>query len=149
MFFEIEELKSVVYAYQIEQITEADDDIIMMAISAAEDTVKSYLRPSRKKEFRDGRPKYNVELIFSATGSDRSAILLELTKNIAVWHVMQLCNVDMLYENVKGRYDRAIDYLKQVRDGKNPLDLPLIDDTENPSPSQVARSGSRKKFIHE
>ena len=145
MFIEIEELKSAVYAYQLEQITEADDDIIYMAISSAEDEAKSYLRPNG----RGTAPSYDVAAIFSATGTERHALLLELVKNMAVWYVIRLCNVDMIYEHVKDRYDRAIRWFKDVRSGELSPDLPVLAEADVPAENLVFRSGSRKKFNHE
>lgn len=145
MFLEIEELKSVLYNYQLSEITEADDDIAYMAISSAEDEAKSYLRPNS----RGTAPSYDVAAIFSATGADRHALILELVKNMAVWYVIRLCNVDMIYEHVKDRYDRAIQWFKDVRSGELSPDLPLLAEADVPAENLVFRSGSRKKFIHE
>lgn len=148
MFLEIEELKSVMYQYQIQEITEADDDIVYMAISSATDEAKSYLRPNNKREWGDGRLMYDVDTIFNATGTNRNALLLEMTKNIAVWYIIRLCNVDMIFENVKDRYDRAIDWLKKVNKGDITLDLPTLT-PEQQTGRQPFRFSSRKKFNHE
>lgn len=150
MFLEIEELKSAIYNYQLDQITEADDDIVYMAISAATDEAKSYLRQNNKKEWQDGRLLYDVEQIFNATGTSRNALLLEMTKSIAVWYIMRLCNVDMMFDNAKDRYDRAIDWLKKVNKGDITLDLPLLPpDSTGGQEKLPFRFGSRTKFIHE
>jgi hypothetical protein len=147
MFIEIEELKTVVYQYEIEQITEADDDIIMMAILAATDESKSYIRGNNKKEWLDGRLQYDADATFNATGTARHALLLEMTKSIALWYVIRLCNVDIIYENVKERYDRATTWLTKVSKGEITLDLPTLDTTT--TTRQPFSSGSRKKFNHE
>lgn len=151
MFIAIEELKSAIYHYQIEEITEADDDIVYMAISAATDESKSYLRPNNKSKWKDGRPLYDVATIFNATGTERHALLLEITKNIAVWYVIRLCNVDVMFDNVKDRYDRAISWLEKVNTGDITLDLPTLaeDSTDPAAQKQPFRFGSRTKFNHE
>lgn len=148
MFITKEELKSVIYAYQIEQITEEDDDIIFMAITAATDEAASYLRRNQKKEWMDGRPNYDVPAVFAKTGTDRNALLMEMVKSIAIWYVCRLCNVDMIYENLKDRYDRTIEWLRQVNKGEITLDLPVLQDDPNDL-REPFRFGSRKKFNHE
>lgn len=150
MFLTKPELKSVIYAYQIDQITEQDDDIIDMAITAATDEAKSYLRPNNKKQWIDGRPLYDVDTIFTATGTARNSLLMEMVKSIAVWYVCRLCNVDMIYDNLKDRYDRSIEWLKRVNKGEVTLDAPVLppDDT-TANTRQPFRFGSRLKFNHE
>ncbi len=151
MFIEIEELKTVVYAYQVEQITEADDDIIVMALTAAIDEAKSYIKGNNKREWKDGRPLYDANAVFNATGTSRNGLLMEMVKNIAIWYVIRLCNVDMMFEHVKDRYDRAISWLKQLNRGEITLDLPLLPVTtiDETNAVQPFRYGSRAKFNHE
>jgi hypothetical protein len=145
MFIEIEELKTAIYAYQIEQITEADDDIVFMALTAAEDEVASYLRPNSKGL----APAYDVATVFGATGTGRSAMLMQIVKTVAVWNIVQLCNVDIIYENAKERYDRALTWLRRVSLGETVLELPLITTGETSDLGLAFRTGGRLKFIHE
>nr|WP_305069648.1 hypothetical protein [Flavobacterium covae] len=49
MFLTKEELGSVMYGYQITQITQGDDAVILQAIAAAIVEVKSYLTANNKK----------------------------------------------------------------------------------------------------
>lgn len=149
MYIETTEMKSVMYKYQMDQISEADDDIIVMAIGAAEDQVKSYLRPGGKKEWQDGRPLYDVNTIFAKTGTDRNVLLMEMMKNIAEWYILRLCNVDIMYDSVKDRYDRAINWLKDVNKGEIILDLPVIDEDVTDPDKLPFRFGSRPKFNYE
>lgn len=134
MFIEKDELKSAIYEYQIAEITEADDAIVLMAISAAVAEMKGYLRS-----------QYDTEQIFSATGDNRNALVLELCKNIAVWYLIRLCNVDMIYEHVKDRYDRAIEWLKQVASGNIAPELPPKTDDDGDIATRF-QFGSNVKF---
>ena len=137
MFLTKEELKSAIYAYQISEITETDDDIVQMAIDAAVSEMKGYLRIN-----------YDTDKVFNTTGADRNALVLELCKNIAVWYIIRLCNVDMLHEHVKERYDRAIDWLKQVASGDIAPDLPVITNDTTGQAQTRFRFGSHPKFNH-
>lgn len=160
MFLEIEEMRSVMYEYQMNEITEADDTIVMMAIRSAISEMKAYLTPSDQKQWQDGRPRYDVEKIFGATGEDRDALILELCKDIAAWRVCRLSNVDMIYQHVKDRYDLAIDWLERVSGTGKHKDAPTIspglptipndgDGEEGSSGKKPFRFGSRNKFRHE
>jgi len=151
MFIEKEELKSAIYHYQVEEITEADDDIVFMAMAAAEDEVKSYLKANNMKAWKDGRALYDATAIFAMTGTARNALILQHTKTIAVWNLVQLCNVDILFDQVKERYDRAITWLKQLNRGEITIDLPLLPNTDATTSTDVQpfRFNSRPKFNHE
>ena len=75
MFIEKEDLYTAICEYQLQNIT-TSAVTIRMAILAAIDEARSYLNA-----------KYDCEAIFSATGEDRHATLLEHCKNIAVWNL--------------------------------------------------------------
>jgi phage gp36-like protein len=157
MFITKEELKSAIYSYQIDEITEGDDDIVTMAISAAIEEMKSYLAPGNQSQYRDGRKRYDIVAIFTAEGTARSALVMELCKSMAVYYACRLGNVDILQEDITKKYDRAIDWLEKVSatgkySDKQPLnaDLPVVAAVDIEDDSSLAfRSGSREKFNHE
>lgn len=146
-----EEMKTVMYEYQLDQITEADDSIIETGISVAIEEVRSYITPNNQKSWQDGRLIYDVDAVFSATGTDRNALLLEYTKVCAEWHIIKLCNADVIYDHVKERYDRVIDWLKMLQAGKVSISsLPTLDpEAENITNKEPFAFGSRTKFNHE
>lgn len=150
-FLTKEELKTVAYEYQVTQITEADDDIVSTAIAVGSKEVKGYLKRNNKKEYNDGRIVYDADAVFAATGTNRDELILQYVKICALWHLIILCNVDMLYEHVKERYDRCIAYLVKVNKGDVTLDLPIMEipvDADDNS-GKPFRFGSRTKFNHE
>jgi len=149
MFLEAEELKTVAYGYQLAEITEDDDDILELSIDAAVEEMKSYLRPTKNSQVQ-----IDVEAIFSATGTARNPLILELCKSIALYYICRLSNVDIIEQKVKDRYDRAIEWLKRVSDstgsGSDNINpglptLPPVDDNTG----LPFRFGSRNKFNHE
>lgn len=151
MFIQIEDLKNNIYNYQIDQITEGDNGIVLQAMASAEQELKSYLQGNYKKEYLDGRLRYDVDAIFSATGNDRNAMLLNCAINITKWNIIDLCNADILYEQAKERYDRSIAWLKDLANGVvNLSDLPTLPTDDNKQANtQPFVFGSRKKFNHE
>jgi phage gp36-like protein len=149
MFATIEDLGAKIYDYQVVQITEGDNNIVDQALLTAEMEVKGYLSQNNKREHLDGRMHYDVAAIFSATGSNRHALLLTLTLTIAKWYIVELCNADIIYETAKERYDRATELLKKVAAGDiNLSDLPTVEQTDE-TQAQTLRYGSRVKFNHE
>lgn len=135
MFITPDELKTVMYTYQVSEITENDTDIAQMAIDAAVGEMKGYLR------------RYDTSAIFTATGTDRNPLIMELCKSMAAWYLIRLANVDMLYSQIKERYDRAVAWLTKVADGGLFPELPLIT-TESGQVQTTMRTGSQPKFNH-
>lgn len=136
------------YGYQMDQITEGDDTIIMNAMAAAEEEIRSYLTGNNRIDWQDGRLQYDVDAILTATGTDRNPLILKHAIVIAKWWVVDLCNADIIYEQAKERYDRSAKWLNQLAKGEvNMNSLPLLDMEQ--SERQPFSFGSRKKFNHE
>jgi len=107
MYLKTNELNTHIYDYQLCQITEKDSSIVKTAISAAIAEVKSYLA---------GR--YDVQAVFAEEGENRNPLILDLCKSIAVWRIVKLANVDMLYDRYREQYNDAISYLNKVAEGR-------------------------------
>lgn len=90
-----------------------DTPLLQSAIDASVAEVKSYLS------------QYDKAAIFGATGNDRNPIILLYTKDIAVWHYINLCNVDVDYEERRERYEKATEWLGKVQSGKVVPELPV------------------------
>lgn len=150
MFIEIEDFGSVIYAYQVEQITEGNEDLVNQALAAGVEEAKSYLTANVNslKTF-DGRIVYDVEGIFNAEGLDRNSLILQHCLTLAKFHLAVLCNADFIYEQAKERYDRAIDWFTKLAKGTVVLtSLPRID-IETTEDRKPFSSGSRPKFNHD
>ena len=151
-FITPDELRSVLYSYQINEITEEDNSIALMAIDSAVSEVKSYLNPSAQRKWNDGRLQFDVTKIFNQTGAERDALILEICKDIAAYRICRLSNVDVIYENVRERYRDAIDWLTKVASGEITPNLPVIDkddDNQSTNKNELFRYGSRRKFRQE
>jgi len=136
MFIKADELKTVIFDYQLQQIVGSDTTIVLTAIDAAVQEAKSYLAVG-----------YDCETIFSAKGDNRNSLIVELIKDIALFKIVRLANVDIAYEKAKERYDRAIEYLDRVASGKLAPNLPLKTNAKG-APQTRFRSGSIRKFTH-
>lgn len=151
MFLQQADLKNNIYNYQVDQITEGDNTIVLQGLAAAEEECRSYLESNiYKKENQDGRLLYDVATIFGATGTNRNALILQHCVTIAKYHIIQLSNVDILYEQAKERYDRAIDWLTKLAKGQITLkSLPTLEISEEDENLKPFSFGSRRKFNHE
>ncbi|MEZ2337681.1 hypothetical protein AB6735_18690 [Mucilaginibacter sp. RCC_168] len=149
-FLEKSDLRSKIREYQLNSITDNDDTIVEMAIEAGIEEASSLLTRNDKKEWDDGRPHYDVEAIFNASGTDRNGLMLANTKSIVMWHLIDLCNTGLDYEKAESRYDRAVEYLEKLAagDGANSRTLPRIT-AEPPIDDQPFAMGSRRKFCHD
>ncbi|HCM34134.1 MULTISPECIES: phage protein Gp36 family protein [Chryseobacterium] len=153
MFLNITDLGANIYEYQIEEITEGNDDIVYQGLQAAEEEIRSYLSGNHKREWKDGRLLYDVDKILSQTGSARNALIVRHGITIAKFYIMDLSNVDIIMEQAKERYDRAIAWLKKLGNGElNLSTLPTIEpDPDDGSSDDTGPFlyGSRTKFTHE
>ena len=152
MFLEIKDLENSIYDYQVEQITEGNEQIVLEALAAAEEEVRSYISLNNRREKYDGRLIYDVDKILSATGTNRNPMIKNTMISIAKWYIVDLCNADVIYEQAKERYDRAITWLNKLSKGEITLStLPVIEPTTNETDDSTAPFvyGSREKFNHE
>jgi len=124
---------------------------VLTALQAAEEEIRSYLSGNNKKEWLDGRIRYDVNAILSATGDDRNQLIVKHGITIAKWWIVDLANVDIIYEQAKERYDRTIDWLSKLANGELSLStLPVLPANSDDNTDDIPfRFGSRKKFNHE
>lgn len=141
MFLEKEDLGGAIYGYQIDQITECNDDLVLQAIGAAIQEVGGYL---------SGASLYDVPAIFARTGSDRNSLIVVHTATVAKWYLVEICNADVIYEHAKERYDRAIAWLTKLSKGTVTLsDLPTLEIDQTEDQTDSFGFGSRTKFNHD
>ena len=59
--------------------------------------------------------RFDCTRVFSASGNKRNQLLLIFVKDIATWHLINLCNAGTDLKFRQDRYERAIDWLKAVQ----------------------------------
>ena len=154
MYLSKEEMKSVMYAYQLSEIVDDDEDIIEDGIQAGVSEVKAYFTASNQKQWSDGRPKYDIDAIFNAEGDARDPWVLRMCKTVAAWNICELSNVDIIYDHVKDRYEKVIRNLEKIAGMglyvNSPTLTPNLPTITPDSLEQLPyRCGSRPKFNHE
>lgn len=165
MFLEIDEMKSVLYSYQMNEIAENDDDIIAEGIEAGVQEVKAYFETANNRRNNGANTKqmhqnwvmYDIDAIFSAQADERNKFVLRLCKTVAAWNICELANVDIIYNHVHERYKNAIRTLERIAGYGDSEHIPLIvsglpmkeECPDNQNKPKPFRSGSREKFYHE
>lgn len=154
-FLSKEELRTVIKAEKVTQISGSDDETVAKAINAAITEVASRLTPNNKKAWLDGRILIDTKALFAQTGDQRNELILSITKIVALWWLIVRNNAGVDYETVRDRYFAATDYLKDLAGGEaTDATLPTlqdqVDDEGNPiSRAKPFAAGSKKKFNHD
>lgn len=110
-YLTVDELNTHMHDEIVETITRGDNTIAQAAIDAAMAEARGYLT------------RFDTAKIFLASGSKRNQLLLIFIKDIAVWHLCNLCNAGNDIQLRQDRYERAIDWLKAVQRGDVSPDL--------------------------
>ena len=79
---------------------------------------------------------YDVNAIFSATGSDRNALILMFALDITIYHIFCQHNPYKISQIRQDRYERAIEWLKGVMKG----DITIADAPRLPEEEEKANS---------
>lgn len=133
------ELKTKTTVEIIKLITNSDEDTVNEIISEAIDLIKSYL-------FK----YYNVDSIFSATGTARSKLVLRHLKSLVICDLFEIRQKGITEAQEK-KYDEAMRWLELMSKGTIEANLPLKQvDTDGDGTTDGNQSflklGSRKSY---
>jgi phage gp36-like protein len=117
----IEEIDFTTLADQddIDVVTSSNASKRERALKMAMDEVRSYMRV-----------RYRINLEFAKTGDARNNYIVLILIDLTLYHLYSMLAPRMGLETKKERYDAAIAWLKDVRDGKSDPGIPSIDDPE-------------------
>jgi len=137
MYLSNDEIKTHLYTDNVNVITRGDDTIVTAAVDAAVSEAKGYLSA------------FDRDAIFGALAEARNALLLTFVKDIASWHLLNLCNAGSDMKLRQDRYDRAIEWLKAVQKGNVSPDLPVITAPDGTATAQgITFSSNVKRESH-
>lgn len=93
--------------------------------------------------------KYDVDAIFAKEGTQRNSLILMYAKDIAVYHMFCVHNPYKISKIRQDRYDRAIEWLKQVASGNILIvDADKLPDEEAKNRSNFSILSNRLKETH-
>lgn len=135
-FLQPEDYNPQIRSQILDVITQEDGNTLFTAELAAQEEMESYLRV-----------RYNVATIFSLDQDveERSKIIVLYMVDITLYHLHSNITPDNVPEIRYLRYQRAMDWLKKVADGKLSPDLPELDTPFENGGSQFFEGGSNEK----
>lgn len=95
-FITKKDLRIAIREYQLDEITEADDTLVEIAISHAIGEMKPYLH------------RYDTGRLFATTANQRPDILVRFAVDIAIFELCSIALPDQDLENRRALYKRAI-----------------------------------------
>lgn len=120
MYISTDEITTHLGVDSIEAISNGDETILQAAIEGAYVETKSYLSAfDINAEFSKSKPT-------NSDSDTRNALLIIFVKDIAVWHFINICNVNISMSIREDRYNRAVAWLKGVQRGELIPDLPAL-----------------------
>lgn len=141
MFLTKAELETVALPEVIDLITGSNDAIVETIINESIEVMSSHLYKF-----------YDTEVIFNASGSERSKIILKYLKDIVI-HEVYIIRTKRMNEVAKMRYDEAMLWLEKMAKGDIEANLPRREvDTDGDglpdSESSFMKLGSRKNHTN-
>ncbi|MDR0677684.1 MAG: DUF1320 domain-containing protein [Holosporaceae bacterium] len=147
MFLTIEDYKAVVDDKTLDVINQSDETNLARAERYAIDEIKSYLRAAEPA--KTGIRKYDVDAAFQKTEQERNQQLVMYACDIALYHLISWLPQKIGFEIREIRYNRALDWLKSVQEGKILLDIPLVPDDTTDNTAGSIRWGSITKNTYD
>lgn len=132
MFIQQTDYKVVIGETALKVVTQADPETRGNAELEAVEEISGYLRP-----------KYDCEAIFEAEGENRNRQVLMYACDIALYHMAASLPNKMGMDIRKERYERAIEWLRQVQSGIVIPDLPEATTDAGVSAAPSIRYGSK------
>jgi phage gp36-like protein len=137
MFLDPSEINTHLHLDNVEVITRGDITVVVAAIDAAVSEARGYLSA------------FDRDAMFTAQGELRNALLLTFVKDIAAWHLLNLCNAGSDLPLRQSRYERAVDWLKAVQKGNVSPDLPVVPDGDPAEPATpIIYGGNTQRGQH-
>ena len=110
-FINPEDYDASIHREILGSLTRDDESIVEICEDRAIAEMRGYLSA-----------RYDVDAIFSAEGDARNQLVLMMAIDIAVYHIFSIHNPQKMSQIRKDRYERAVEWLKQVAAFKITID---------------------------
>lgn len=102
-FINLEDYDASIHREILDAITRNDEAVIEICENRAIAEMRGYLGV-----------RYDVDALFAAKDNDRNQLVLMMAIDITVYHLFCIHNPKNLSQMRKDRYERAVEWLKQV-----------------------------------
>lgn len=137
-FITLEDYDASIHKDILDALTRSDDAIIEICEDRAIAEMRGYLGT-----------RYDVDALFAAEGGMRNQLVLMMAIDIAVYHLFCIHNPLKLSQIRKDRYDRAMEWLKQIAAFKITIDrAPLLPEEELKGNSPWLMKSNPKRTNH-
>lgn len=137
-FIQLQDYDASIHREILDALTRNDDTIVEICEDRAIAEMRGYLSA-----------RYDVDAIFSAEGEARNQLVLMMAVDIAVYHLFSIHNPQKMSQIRKDRYERAVEWLKQVAAFKITVDgAPKLPEEELKQNSPWLMSSNPKRTNH-
>jgi phage gp36-like protein len=105
MYLTLEDFNKSIYPEIRNAISRGDEDYVMTQINVALSIIQSKISL-----------KYDVDLEFAKSGSNRNSLLVTIAKNIAIYHLYE--TQETIPNHRVKKYDDAMEFLKDIVNGQ-------------------------------
>lgn len=137
-FITQEDYDASIHREILDALTRSDNAIVEICEDRAIAEMRGYLNA-----------RYDVDEIFSAEGEARNQLILMLAIDITVYHLFSIHNPQKISQVRKDRYERAVEWLKQVAAYKITIDgTPLLPDETLQQNNPYLMKSNPKRINH-
>ena len=137
-FINPEDYDASIHREILDALTRNDDAIVEICEDRAIAEMRGYLSA-----------RYDVDALFAAEGEARNQLVLMMATDIAVYHLFCIHNPQKISQIRKDRYERAVEWLKQVAGFKIAVDgAPGLPEEEQKRNSPWRMSSNPKRTNH-
>ena len=137
-FINPEDYDASIHREILGSLTRDDESIVEICEDRAIAEMRGYLSA-----------RYDVDAIFSAEGDARNQLVLMMAIDIAVYHIFSIHNPQKMSQIRNDRYERAVEWLKQVAAFKITIDgAPKLPEEEQKQNSPWLMSSNPKRTNH-
>ena len=123
MFLQEDDYKVQIRDMELDELTGYSEALRLESEQRAQEEMESYLRD-----------RFDVAVIFEATGDDRSKLVVVYMIDIALYHLFAAIAPRNVPQIRVDRYDAAISWLMKVADGRLNPGLPPVEDADGNTP---------------